>query len=339
MQKRLAPAALRGTRLGEHRVDLHQLFGLHAGVVMRALRTIGAVLRTAAGLDRQQSRDLHLVRIEVHAVDALGVEHQIGKRQREQRRDLRARPVMADDAVEAAHGRSSCRVRNGAIIHGARMAGGGANARRRAGGAEGNCPHWSGPLVPPPRCTLGRAVIGRRVKPRDDGALRGGYSAACARLDALHPGRAILELGDLAERIERRIGQEVGRRLDIGERDEHHAVGDRVVLARRELDGAAAGRDPHEVAGRIPSRAIVAARQRGDRAGLERVEHGGAPRHRAGVPMLELPAGGEHHREFGVGHLVGRRQLRRHELGEAAGRGKPSPNTTSWPGLSGASDG
>ena len=39
----------------------------HAGVVARALRAIGAVLRAAAGLDRQQRRNLHLGRIEMLA--------------------------------------------------------------------------------------------------------------------------------------------------------------------------------------------------------------------------------------------------------------------------------
>ena len=61
---------LGGARLGEHRVDRHQLLGLDAGVVVHALRAIGAVLRAAAGLDRQQRRNLHFGRIEVQAVDA-----------------------------------------------------------------------------------------------------------------------------------------------------------------------------------------------------------------------------------------------------------------------------
>ena len=53
-----------GTRLGEHLVERHQLLGIHAGVVMGALRTIGAVLGAAAGLDREQRRHLHRRRIE-----------------------------------------------------------------------------------------------------------------------------------------------------------------------------------------------------------------------------------------------------------------------------------
>src|SRR6188508_1386411 len=45
------------------------------------------------------------------------------------------------------------------------------------------------------------------------------------RIDRLDLGGAELELGDFAERIELRVRQQVRRRLDIGERNEHHAVG------------------------------------------------------------------------------------------------------------------
>src|SRR5262249_13773198 len=45
------------------------------------------------------------------------------------------------------------------------------------------------------------------------------------RLQRLDLGGTELELGDLAERIEGGIGQEIGRRLGITERDEDHAVG------------------------------------------------------------------------------------------------------------------
>src|SRR3954447_21290030 len=39
------------TRFGDHRIERHQLFRLHARVVPCALRTVGTVLRAAAGLD------------------------------------------------------------------------------------------------------------------------------------------------------------------------------------------------------------------------------------------------------------------------------------------------
>ena len=87
----------RGARFVEHGVERHQLFRAHAGRVARALRTIGAVLRAAAGLDREQRRNLHRARIEIVAVNALRAEHQFGKRQREQRPHFLARPVISRD--------------------------------------------------------------------------------------------------------------------------------------------------------------------------------------------------------------------------------------------------
>ena len=68
--------------------ERHQLFGAHAGLVARALRAIGAILRAAAGLDRQQRGNLHLGRIEIRAVHALRAEHQFRERQIEQRPHL-----------------------------------------------------------------------------------------------------------------------------------------------------------------------------------------------------------------------------------------------------------
>src|SRR5205085_1492545 len=62
--------------------------------------------------------------------------------------------------------------------------------------------------------------------------------------------------------------------------------------------------------GSMPSWCSVAR----DRSRLERIEHARAARHRAGVPMLELPAGGEDERILGIRHLVGRGVFRRYEL-------------------------
>ena len=72
---------------------------------MGALGAIGAILRAAAGLDRQQRRDLDLGRIEEQAMRLLRPEHQLGEGQREQRRDLRAGPVVAQRARGAGRGR------------------------------------------------------------------------------------------------------------------------------------------------------------------------------------------------------------------------------------------
>src|SRR5262249_49621620 len=114
-------------------------------------------------------------------------------------------------------------------------------------------------------------------------------------LDPLHPRGTILELRNLPEWIERRIGEQVGGRLDISERDEPHAVGNPIVLAHRKLDRAAPCADPHHVARRNAEAGDLAARQRRHRGGLERVEHARTARHGAGVPVLELAPSGEHH--------------------------------------------
>ena len=96
-------AGFRRARFGEHRVERHQLFRAHAGIVARALRTVGAILRAAAGLDRQQRRNLHRAGFEIRPVHALRAEHQLRERQIEQRAHLGAGPVVADGSV-ASHG-------------------------------------------------------------------------------------------------------------------------------------------------------------------------------------------------------------------------------------------
>ncbi len=87
---------LRLLRLGEHRIEAHQLFGFDAGRVARGLRAVRAVLGTAAGLDRQQRRHLHRVRVVVRAMHRVGAREQVGERQIHQRRDFGAGPVVAE---------------------------------------------------------------------------------------------------------------------------------------------------------------------------------------------------------------------------------------------------
>ena len=122
---------LGGARLRDDGGDVHQPLGRDAGVVARALRAIGAVFRAAAGLDRQQCRDLHLAGIEMDAVDALGVKDQIRERQFEQRADFRARPVMAHDAGEAMRRRGprGWGRQTGTLIHAATMAAAGCKCK------------------------------------------------------------------------------------------------------------------------------------------------------------------------------------------------------------------
>src|SRR5688572_29110292 len=71
---------------------------------------------------------------------------------------------------------------------------------------------------------------------------------------ALYLHRAVLELRDLAERIERRVGELVGRGLVEGERDEDRAARRAFVGARGERDLAAARRHGDHVAWQRPQR-------------------------------------------------------------------------------------
>ncbi len=86
-------------RLGEHGLEAHQFFGRDAGVVFHRLRAIGAVLRAAAGLDRQQRRNLHFGGVEILPVHLRGAEQQFREWQRKKGGDLRPRPVVARRAA------------------------------------------------------------------------------------------------------------------------------------------------------------------------------------------------------------------------------------------------
>ena len=50
-----------------------------------------------------------------------------------------------------------------------------------------------------------------------------------------------------------------------------------------------------------------------DRIRLNGIEHRRAPRHAAGVPMLQLPPGNEHHRVFGIGAFIGANDVSGHK--------------------------
>src|SRR5262249_14152174 len=95
--------------------DSHQLFRLDRRLVMRALGTIGAVFRAAAGLDRDQSGNLHLGGIEVQAVNALRAEDEFGEGKLEQPAHLCTRPVVTDDAVLTRLARSDAQARTVAM--------------------------------------------------------------------------------------------------------------------------------------------------------------------------------------------------------------------------------
>ena len=98
MQKRVAPAALRGARGGDDVRDVEHRLVVDAGVIARGLRAVGAVLGAAAGLDRDQRRQLHRVGRVMRAMHVLRAEQEIGERQREEV----ARPPQRSTAVHGA---------------------------------------------------------------------------------------------------------------------------------------------------------------------------------------------------------------------------------------------
>ena len=134
----------------------------------------------------------------------------------------------------------------------------------------------------------------------------------------LDPGGAELELGDLAERVQRRVGQEVRRRLGVAERDEDDPARHVAVDPALEFDCPAAGGHPDRVTGAQPHLGEVVGREMGYRLGLDAVQHLRPPCHRAGMPMLEHAPGGEDHRKILVRHLVRRRDRGRNELAATA---------------------
>ena len=88
------PAVAGGARRRRDRFDIHQPGGLDASVVARRLRAIGAVFRTAAGLDRQQGADLHAVGGMVAAMHRMGAVEQIVERLGVEREGFGAGPVV-----------------------------------------------------------------------------------------------------------------------------------------------------------------------------------------------------------------------------------------------------
>ena len=67
MQKRVAPASFARCAASTHFRHVQQRFALEARVVAHALRAVRAVLRTRAGLDREQRAHLHRARLVMRA--------------------------------------------------------------------------------------------------------------------------------------------------------------------------------------------------------------------------------------------------------------------------------
>lgn len=62
-----------------------------------------------------------------------------------------------------------------------------------------------------------------------------------------HPYGSEFEFRDLAIRIKRRVGQNIGRCLDKGKGQEHHVGANRPVRSRHDVDTAASGCQPDHV--------------------------------------------------------------------------------------------
>jgi hypothetical protein len=94
MQKRVAAA--RGLDHGFHR---QHVVARHAGVVVDALRAVGAVFRTATGLDGEERAHLHAVRGVEAAMHLLRAEQQVHEGQVEQRLHFGKTPVVAQQRL------------------------------------------------------------------------------------------------------------------------------------------------------------------------------------------------------------------------------------------------
>src|SRR5262245_6634096 len=119
------------------------------------------------------------------------------------------------------------------------------------------------------------------------------FGRLASRFSRLNLCRAELEFRNLAEWIERRVGQDVCCRFHKGKRNEYSAVRDAIVLTRIEFDFAAARGDTHHVARLDSELGKGAARERSNRRRFQCIKDGGTARHRAGVPMLELTPRGQ----------------------------------------------
>ena len=80
----------------EDRLHLHQLGSLDPAVGLHRLRSLAAILRTPAGLDRQQRAELDLLGRMKLAVDGGCTEQEFSEGKVEQPRDFLTGPVCAD---------------------------------------------------------------------------------------------------------------------------------------------------------------------------------------------------------------------------------------------------
>ena len=79
-----------------HLVERDEILARDAGRVVRRLRTIRAIFRTAAGLDAEQHAALDLIGAVIRALHLLRAEDEIGERRGIDRLDLVERPVVSN---------------------------------------------------------------------------------------------------------------------------------------------------------------------------------------------------------------------------------------------------
>jgi hypothetical protein len=201
----------------------------------------------------------------------------------------------------------------------------------RAANAPRTCPN------------AGDSATSRRVSPsgialrQAQGAKRVASPCCARRLAPIRPAPPAPRSTSAPEscrRVQRGVGQQVGGGFHVGKRNEHRARRRAVVLT-----GGAA---PPRRAGRPRGSVSPGSRPSGPgrrRAGWRWAR---APAHRArrcaghaaGVPVLQLAAGDEHHGVVGIGPLVGPDDVGRHQLHAPVGVGKRSWKTMGWPGSS-----
>ena len=96
MQNRVAPCSRARVAASVSLRDRHELAARDAGLVVRRLRTVRAILRASAGFDAEQHAALHLVGPVMRAMQRLRAEHEIGQRRGVDRLDFGKRPVVAE---------------------------------------------------------------------------------------------------------------------------------------------------------------------------------------------------------------------------------------------------
>ncbi len=106
-----------------------------------------------------------------------------------------------------------------------------------------------------PRCLIGIEACdtahhwARRLGQVPAGDERFRLFRGCPGGSGLDLGGAEFEFGNFADRVELRVGEDVGGGLGIAERDKHHPRCDIAVGARLQFDHAAPGGDAHRRAG------------------------------------------------------------------------------------------